>query len=76
MKGGISIYYRIKDLREDADLTQTEISQHLNISQRAYSHYENGTRDIPTNILIAIADFHNVSIDYLLERTNSKKVNN
>ncbi|MDE5700551.1 MAG: helix-turn-helix domain-containing protein [Lachnospiraceae bacterium] len=76
MKGGISIYYRIKDLREDADLTQTEISQHLNISQRAYSHYENGTRDIPTNILIAIADFHKVSIDYLLERTNSKKVNN
>ncbi|MDE6055569.1 MAG: helix-turn-helix domain-containing protein [Lachnospiraceae bacterium] len=67
------MYYRIKNLREDADLTQTEISQRLNISQRAYSHYENGTRDIPTNILIALADFHNVSIDYLLERTNSKK---
>lgn len=76
MKGGVSIYYRIKNLREDADLTQTEISHHLNISQRAYSHYENGTRDIPTNVLIALADFHNVSIDYLLERTNSKKVNN
>ncbi|MDE5825633.1 MAG: helix-turn-helix transcriptional regulator [Lachnospiraceae bacterium] len=75
MKGGIFIYYRIKNLREDADLTQTEISQRLNISQRAYSHYENGTRDIPTNILIALADFHNVSIDYLLERTNSKKIN-
>ncbi|MDE6221140.1 MAG: helix-turn-helix domain-containing protein [Lachnospiraceae bacterium] len=69
------MYYRIKNLREDADLTQTEISQHLNISQRAYSHYENGTRDIPTNILIALADFHKVSIDYLLERTNSKKLN-
>lgn len=74
-KGGFSIYYRIKNLREDADLTQTEISQYLNISQRAYSHYENGTRDIPTNILIALADFHHVSIDYLLERTNSKKIN-
>ncbi|MCI8966318.1 MAG: helix-turn-helix transcriptional regulator [Lachnospiraceae bacterium] len=70
------MYYRIKNLREDADLTQTEISQHLNLSQRAYSHYENGTRDIPTSVLIAIADFHHVSIDYLLERTNSKKVNN
>lgn len=70
------MYYRIRNLREDADLTQAEISRHLNISQRAYSHYENGTRDIPTNILIAIADFYNVSIDYLLERTNSKKINN
>ncbi|MEZ3446208.1 MAG: helix-turn-helix domain-containing protein [Lachnospiraceae bacterium] len=69
------MYYRIRNLREDADLTQAEISRHLNISQRAYSHYENGTRDIPTNILIALADFHDVSIDYLLERTNSKKVN-
>lgn len=69
------MYYRIRNLREDADLTQAEISRHLNISQRAYSHYENGTRDIPTNVLIALADFHNVSIDYLLERTNSKKVN-
>jgi transcriptional regulator with XRE-family HTH domain len=66
------IFHRIRDLREDADLTQTEISRQLNISQRAYSHYENGTRDIPTDILIAIADFYNVSIDYLLERTDKK----
>lgn len=73
-KEGTAIYHRIKDLREDADLTQTELSRHLNISQRAYSHYENGTRDIPTGILIAIADFYNVSIDYLLERTNAKTI--
>ena len=66
------IFHRIRDLREDADLTQTEISRQLNISPRAYSHYENGTRDIPTDILIAIADFYNVSIDYLLERTDKK----
>ena len=66
------IFHRIRDLREDADMTQTEISRQLNISQRAYSHYENGTRDIPTDILIAIADFYNVSIDYLLERTDKK----
>lgn len=74
MKGAITIFHRIRDLREDADLTQSEISKHLNISQRAYSHYENGTRDIPTNILIAIADFYDVSIDYLLDRTNIKKL--
>ncbi len=74
-KEGITIFHRIRDLREDADLRQTELSKYLNISQRAYSHYENGTRDIPTNILIAIADFYNVSIDYLLERTDCKTIN-
>ena len=69
------IYRRIKNLREDADLTQTEISRYLNLSSRSYSHYENGTRNLPVDILISIADFHNVSTDYLLERTNNKKVN-
>lgn len=68
------MYQRIRDLREDADLTQSEISRKLNISQRAYSHYENGTRDIPTNILIALADFHQVSVDYLLNRTNNSQM--
>lgn len=68
------MFHRIRDLREDADLTQMELSKYLNISQRAYSHYENGTRDIPTNILISIADFYQVSTDYLLERTNRKEV--
>lgn len=66
------IYQRIRDLREDRDMTQTELSKLLHITQRAYSHYENGTRDIPLDILISIADFHNVSIDYLLNRTNDK----
>ena len=68
------MFPRIRHLREDADLTQTQISKILNISQRAYSHYENGTRDIPTAILISIADFYQVSIDYLLERTNNKEL--
>lgn len=71
-KERIKIYQRLKDLREDADLTQTEISQFLHVSQQAYSHYENGTRDIPTSILIALADFHDVSVDYILGRTNIK----
>lgn len=68
------IYRRIRDLREDRDMTQTELSKVLHITQRAYSHYENGTRDIPIDILIGIADFHHVSIDYLLNRTNDKKL--
>lgn len=68
------MFIRIKDLREDADLTQTELSNHLHISQRAYSHYENGTRDIPTSILISLANFYHVSIDYLLGRTDNKKI--
>lgn len=74
-RSDIFMFHRIKDLREDADLTQTELSRHLHISQRAYSHYENGTRDIPTEILIQIADFYQVSIDYLLERTDNKAIN-
>ena len=65
-------FKRIRNLREDADLTQLQISNSLHISQRSYSHYENGTRDIPTDILIKLADFHDVSIDYLLERTDKK----
>lgn len=68
-------FQRIRDLREDADLTQKKIGEYLHLSQRTYSHYESGSRDIPTDVLIAIADFHDVSIDYLLERTNKKKVN-
>lgn len=65
-------YQRIKDLREDHDLTQDAISKKLNISQRAYSHFETGTRGIPTEILIKIADFYGVSIDYLVGRSDKK----
>lgn len=68
-------YRRIKDLREDADLTQTELSKRLNLHKRSYSHYENGTRNFPLDVIISIADFYDVSIDYLLERTDNKKLN-
>ena len=69
----MSIKYQIiKDLREDHDLTQDAISKKLNISQRAYSHFETGTRGIPTEILIKIADFYGVSIDYLVGRSDKK----
>ncbi len=68
-------FTRIRDLREDADLTQKEIGEFLKLSRRTYAHYENGTRNIPLDVLIDMADFHNVSIDYLLGRTGNKKVN-
>lgn len=61
---------RIKDLREDRDLTQKDISKYLNISQVAYSYYEINKRSIPLEILSKLADFYNTSIDYLLYRTD------
>lgn len=64
---------RIKDLREDRDLTQKEVSQYLNISQVAYSYYEINKRSIPLEILSKLADFYNTSTDYLLYRTNEIK---
>ena len=64
------MYQRIRDLRDDADLTQTQMAEILKISQATYSRYDNGTLDLPTATLIALADFHNVSVDYLLGRTD------
>jgi transcriptional regulator with XRE-family HTH domain len=68
----VTKYQRIKDLREDMDLIQTQINEQLNISQRAYSHFETGTRGIPTEILIKLADIFEVSLDYLVGRTDKK----
>ena len=62
---------RIRDLREDHDLSQTSISKMLNISQVAYSYYEFEKREIPLNLLCKLADFYNTSVDYLLYRTNN-----
>ncbi len=64
---------RIKDLREDKDLTQKEVSQYLNISQVAYSYYEINKRSMPLEILSKLADFYNTSTDYILYRTNEIK---
>ena len=69
------IYRRIRDLREDADMTQTQIAAILHCSQRVYSNYERGNVDMPTEILIKLADYHNVSVDYLLGRTDKKETN-
>lgn len=69
------LYRRIRDLREDKDLTQTQMGVVLSCSQRVYSNYERGDIDIPTTTLIKLADFHGVSVDYLLERTDNPKIN-
>ena len=65
------LYRRIRDLREDKDLTQREMGEILSCSQRVYSNYERGELDIPTEILIKLADFHNTTTDYILERTDN-----
>ncbi len=67
------MYKRIRDLREDKDLSQTEIAKFLNMSQTGYSKYEVGTNDIPTKILIQLAKFYNTSVDYLLGITDEIK---
>ncbi len=67
------MYRRIRDLREDMDLTQKEMGIILSCSQRVYSNYERGEVDIPTQMLVKLAEFHNTSIDYLLELTDEKK---
>ena len=62
----------MRSLREDKDLTQTQVAEYLNCSQRIYSNYERGEVDIPTGILIKLTDLHNTSTDYILNRTNRK----
>ena len=69
------LYQRIRDLREDKDLTQKQMGVILSCSQRVYSNYERGDIDIPTQTLMRIADFHGVSTDYLLNRTDNPKIN-
>ncbi|MBO5222430.1 MAG: helix-turn-helix transcriptional regulator [Clostridia bacterium] len=64
---------RIRDLREDRDLTQQQIADHLHIRQNTYSQYENGQRQLPLSVLIALADYYHVSTDYLLGRTNRQE---
>lgn len=67
------MYQKIRDLREDKDLTQTQIAKILNCSQRIYSNYERGEVDIPTQVLIKLAEFHRTSVDFLLGFTDEKR---
>ncbi len=67
------MYDRIRNLREDKDLYQKDLAEYLNCSQVCYSRYELGLRDIPTDVLIKLADYYNTSVDYLLGRTDIEK---
>jgi len=69
------MYRRIRDLREDNDMTQKQVSKILNCSQQVYSNYELGQRDIPTEILIKLSSLYNVSVDYILNISDKKEIN-
>lgn len=66
---------RLRDLREDNDLTQHQIAEILNTKQTIYSRYERGYQNIPLEFLLILADYYNVSIDYIFGRTDNPKVN-
>ena len=65
-------YPRIRNLREDLDMTQAQVGKYLHISQRSYAYYEAGTREMPIEILIELANLYQVNLDYLVGRTNIK----
>lgn len=67
------MYRRIRDLREDRDLYQKDLAEVLQCSQVCYSHYEIGKRDIPTDVLIKLANYYDTSIDYLLGQTDERR---
>ena len=66
------MYQRIRDLREDHDLHQEDLAKLLNCTQACYSNYENGKRDIPSEVWATLADYYGVSVDYIMGRTNTK----
>ncbi len=66
------MYKRIRDLREDKDMTQKELANILGMSQTGYSKYETGENDVPTQILLKLADFYGTSVDYILGRIDEK----
>ncbi|MCD8385250.1 MAG: helix-turn-helix domain-containing protein [Clostridiales bacterium] len=67
-------FQRLRDMREDHDLTQTQVAALLGIQQTVYSRYERGYQTIPLELLIQLADYYRVSVDYLLGRTNRMKL--
>lgn len=69
----LNFYPRLRDLREDHDLTQQKVADYLNMKQSQYSRYERGVRDIPTDVLIRLAKLYKTSTDYILGLTNNIK---
>ena len=70
----MQMYQRIRDLREDEDLKQSDVAEKLHLQREVYRRYETGQRELPLNIAILIADLYGVSLDYLAGRTNRKAV--
>jgi len=71
---GIMYFRRLRDLREDSDLNQAQVGELLGISQTVYSRYERGFQSIPLEHLIKLADYYNVSVDYMLNRTDNPEI--
>ena len=69
------MYSRIRDLREDNDLTQKQISSIINCDQSLYSKYERGERDIPLSLIVELANYYNTSVDYLVGRSSNPEIN-
>lgn len=67
-------FHRLRDLREDMDMNQTRVAELLHTSQTVYSRYERGYQTIPVEHLLILADFYDVSVDYILGRTNCKQL--
>lgn len=67
-------FKNLKSIREDNDLKQKDIASYLNVSQNTYSQYETGVISLTAEVLIKLSDYYNVSIDYLLDRTNNPKI--
>lgn len=67
------MYHRIRDLRQDRDLTQTELANIIGMSQTGYSKYETGENDVPTGVLIQLAKYYSTSVDYILGLTNNPR---
>ena len=70
--GDYMSFQRIRDLREDADLTQTEMGKAINLPQRTYAYYESGERTVPPEVLISLAKYHKTTVDYILGLTDKR----
>ena len=69
------LYKRIKELRKEKGITQVNVSTNIGVEEGYYGKYERGVHDIPLSVLIKLADFYNVSLDYITERTNKREIN-
>lgn len=69
------LYKRVKELRKEKGITQVNVSTNIGVEESYYGKYERGVHDIPLSVLIKLADFYNVSLDYITERTNKREIN-